>query len=480
MPPSRTLPDGVVAIVKADCPTCQLVAPVLAELEGAGPHLTIFSQDDPHFPAGLRVVDDTALDVSYALNVETVPTLLRVVHGQVIGRTEGWSRERWRSLTDVPELGAGLPDARPGCGSRTLEPGIAERLAARAETSPLRARRIALGALEDALEVCFARGWTDGLPVVPPTPERVLRMLEGTRRAPDEIVALVPPDYAPCTVEKVGINAVMAGCRPEYLPVVLAAVEAACTDTFNIHGVLATTYFVGPVVIVNGPVAAAIGMNSGVNALGQGNRANAAIGRALQLVIRNVGEGRPGEIDRATLGNPGKYPFCFAEDEAGSPWEPLAVERGVRRGASAVTLFAGDGVRGVFDQLSRTPESLARSLARCLRTVGHPKFIGSYDAAVVISPEHGRVFREAEWSKARLREEIVSVLTLPGADIVRGAGGCAEGMPESFASGAWPKFQPENLLFVHAGGTAGLFSAVIGGWKNGPGGSQPVTREVSL
>jgi len=279
-------------------------------------------------------------------------------------------------------------------------------------------------------------------------------------------------------VEKVAINAVMAGCRPDYLPVVLAAVEAVCTDAFNIHGVLATTHFVGPVVIVNGPVAKAIGMNSGVNALGQGNRANAAVGRALQLVIRNVGGGRPGEVDRATLGNPGKYTFCFAEDEDRSPWEPLSVERGLAPGTSGVTVFAGEGVRSVFDQLSRTPESLARSLAWCLRTVAHPKFVGGYDAVVVVSPEHGRVFREAGWSKARLREEIVRVLTLPGTEIVRGADGCAEGMPEAFAAGAFPKFLPDNLLLVHAGGTAGLFSAIIGGWKNGPAGSQPVTREV--
>ena len=205
---------------------------------------------------------------------------------------------------------------------------MAEELAVRFGAARLRSRRVELAELEDEAEAMFDRGWTDGLPVVPPTEERVLRMLDGTTRAPDEVVAVVPPDLVECTVEKVAVNAVMAGCKPEYLPVVLAAVEAACTDEFNAHGLLATTYFSGPVVIVNGPIARAIGMNSGVNALGQGNRANATIGRALQLVIRNVGGGRPGEVDRATLGNPGKYTFCFAEDEAGSPWEPLSVERG--------------------------------------------------------------------------------------------------------------------------------------------------------
>jgi hypothetical protein len=290
-------------------------------------------------------------------------------------------------------------------------------------------------------------------------------------------VATVPPDYAECTVEKIAINAVMAGCLPEYLPVVIAAVEAACTDAFNIHGVLATTYFVGPMIVVNGPIAGAIGLNSGVNALGQGSRANATIGRALQLVIRNVGGGRPGEVDRATFGQPGKYTFCFAEDEAGSPWEPLSVERGAARGASAVTVFAAEGPRAVVDQRSRTAESLAGSYAACLRTVAHPKLVGGCDVVIVVSPEHGRVFRAAEWSKARLRDELVRRTTLPGAEIVQGAGDIAEGMPETFATGTWPKFAPENLLFVHAGGTAGMFSALIGGWI-GRGGSRPVTWEV--
>jgi hypothetical protein len=229
---------------------------------------------------------------------------------------------------------------------------------------------------------------------------------------------------------------------------------------------------------VNGPIARAIGMNSGGNALGQGNRANATIGRALQLVIRNVGGGRPGEIDRSTLGNPGKYTFCFAEDEAGSPWEPLAVERGIAPGRSAITLFAAEGVRGVVDQLSREPESLARSFAACLRTVAHPKLALVWDAVLVVSPEHARVLRDAGWSKARLREAIIGELQLPGDDIVAGAHGIAEGMPAGFAGTTIPKFRDGGLLIAHAGGTAGMFSAIIGGWASGAVGSDPVTREV--
>jgi hypothetical protein len=329
------------------------------------------------------------------------------------------------------------------------------------------------------MEAMFDRGWTDGLPVVPPTEGRVLAMLDGTTRDPDDVVAVVPPNLAPVTVEKVAVNAVMAGCRPEYLPVVLAAVEAACTDEFNIHGVLATTWFAGPVVIVNGPVTRAIGMNSGINALGQGNRANATIGRALQLVVRNVGGGRPGEVDRATLGTPGKYSFCFAEEETSSPWESLAVERGFRPDASTVTLFAGGGVHGVADQLSRSPESLARSDAVCLRDVGHPKLAVGFDAMLIVAPDHGRLFRQAGWSRARLRQELTGLLTLPADELLQGVGGIDEGVPARFAGQTLPKFRDGGLLLAYTGGGAGLFSAIVDGWAGGALGSIPVTREVT-
>jgi hypothetical protein len=224
-------------------------------------------------------------------------------------------------------------------------------------------------------------------------------------------------------------------------------------------------------------------MNSGVNALGQGNRANATIGRALQLVIRNVGGGKPGEVDRAMLGNPGKYTFCFAEREEDSPWESLAVERGFAAEASTVTLFAGEGVQAIMDQQSRTPESLARSFAASLRSVCHPKIAIAADALLVVSPEHSRVFHEGGWSKARLYEELNTLLQLPSHELVRGANGIAEGMPAHLTdkNETLPKFRPGGLLIVRAGGTAGLFSAIIGGWAgSGPRGSQPVTKEITL
>lgn len=456
------LPDGLVAVVKADCPTCALVGPVLDALAAH-----IVSEDT-----------EAGLDLAYTLGVETVPTLLRVEGGEVLDRTEGWLRSSWEALTGVAPLGDGLPEHRPGCGSRTLDPTVATELAVRHGAGTLRSRRVELAELEDEMEAMFDRGWTDGLPVVPPTEARVLRMLEGTSRSPGEVVAVVPPDLVECTVEKVAVNAVMAGCRPEHLPVVLAAVAAACTDTFNVHGLLATTMPVGPVLIVNGPVRHRIGMNSGVNALGQGNRANLAIGRALQLVVRNVGGGRPGEVDRAAHGNPGKLSFCFAEDEEGSPFEPLATWRGLEPGVDAVTLFPGEGPRGMVDQLSRDPDSLCRSWAACLRTVQHPKLAMVFDAVLVVGPEHGRVLREAGWDRERTLGRLHELLALDGDDLVRGAGGVAEGLPEGFAGSTIPKFRDGGLLLVHAGGGAGLFSSIIGGWVTGDTGSQPVTVEV--
>jgi hypothetical protein len=471
----------LIAVVKRECPTCSLIEPVLTQLDNAPDvDLTVFTQDDPTFPAGIGAVRfDEDLDFSYHHDIDTVPTLISIDGEAERDRIVGWKRDDWETFTGVSGLGPELPDYRPGCGSLSVDPGRVDELRARFESHRLRARRIDLADLEDEMEALFDRGWTDGLPVVPPTERRVLRMLEGTTRAPDEIVAVVPPDLVECTVEKVAINAVLAGCAPEYLPVVLTALEAACTDEFNMHGLLATTMPVGPVLIVNGPIRRRIGMNSGVNVLGQGNRANATIGRALQLVIRNLGGGRPGGVDRATQGNPGKVSFCFPEDEEGSPWEPLHVERGFAPDASTVTLFPGEGPRGLVDQLSRDPESLARSFAACLATVQHPKLPMVFDAILVVSPEHGRVFREAGWTKAQLKERLHELTLLDGADIIRGARGIAEGVPELFKDAQLPKFRPEGIVMVHAGGGAGLFSTIIGGWANGDTGSQPVTREIT-
>jgi hypothetical protein len=473
--------DGLVAIVKRDCPTCVMTAPVLGELaQRTG--LTVYTQDDPGFPETVAAREaDLDLEISHRLGIEIVPTLIRFEGGREAARIFGWDRAEWERLSGIAGLGHDLPESTPGCGAKNIEPGVIERLKVRFNETGLTSRRIALGDDEDEQEAMFARGWSDGLPLVPPTEERVLRMLDGTSRDPQEVIGLVPPALAPATVEKIAINAVMAGCKPEYLPVVLAAVEAVLDDSFAMHGVLATTMFAGPVVIVNGPVRRQIGMNAKGNALGQGNRANSSIGRALQLVIRNIGEGRPQEVDRATLGNPGKLSYCFAEDEEGSSWEPLSVERGARPGISAVTLFAGFGLQGVVDQKSRDPESLARSMAESLKAIHNVKLAPSCDALLVVCPEHHRTFKNAGWSKARLYEELYRLCEIPGDDLIAGARGIAEGGPPSLAGKTVNKFRSGGLMIVRAGGDAGMFSGIIGGWSaGGPRGSVPVTREVKL
>jgi hypothetical protein len=454
----------LLAVVKADCPTCTLVAPVLAKL---GTEVEIVSEDD-----------DAGLERSWHLSIDTVPTLIRLDDdGKEVDRIVGWSREQWEAFTHISPLGDDLPPHRPGCGSKTQDPDKVDALRARFGGSVLRSRRVDLAELEDEHEAMYDRGWTDGLPVVPPTEARVMKMLEGTTRAPDDVVAIVPPDLVECTVEKVAVNAVMAGCKPEYLPVVLAALEGACTSEFNMHGLLATTWFSGPLLIVDGPITERIGMNSGINAMGQGNRANATIGRALQLTIRNVGGGKPGGVDRATLGWPGKYTFCFAERADTNPWGTLASTRGVD--GDAVTLFAAGGVQGVVDQLSRDPESLTRSFAACLRVVAHPKLVIGFDAVLVITPEHMRIYREAGWTRQRLYDELDALLQVDGKDAVQGAHGIAEGVPKHLESVTVPKFRNGGLLIAHAGGGAGLFSAIIGGWASGDVGSSPVTVPIT-
>ncbi len=504
---ARSFPTGrpaLLCFVKEDCPTSVLSMPLIEAAHrhfGGAVDVWLIAQDEDggaaleeRFNLTLPVLDDSALRTSFAYELDTVPAILLADAGGVEQRRiTGFVREEWESLyeelappagVELPELEWDLyPEWRPGCGSRSVEPGIAERLAAEAEGSPLRARRIEIAPQDDPFEFLFDQGLTDGLPVVPPTPERVLRMLAATRRDPQSAVAIVPPNMAPVTVEKVAINAVMAGCKPEYLPVVIAAVEAICTDEFNIHGVLATTFFPTPVIIVNGPVRDRIGMNYGMNCLGQGNRANATIGRAVQLVVRNVGGGRPGDVDRAALGQPGKYTMCFAEHEARSNWEPLHVERGFRPEDSTVTVFAGGAPVGFMDQLSRGAASLATSYGLTMAAAGHPKHYSYGEIVAVIPPEHVDTIARDGWSKQQFKEAIQRATLRPVRELVRDDA-CAEGLTRQVAERIGldtlvPKFRTvEMITLVVAGGEAGKFGAYFQGWVSGPMGSVMVTRKI--
>ena len=472
---------GLVAIVKRDCPTCVLVAPVLREILRHG-DLKIYTQDDPSFPEGIDgVVDDTSLDASYRLGVEIVPTLMRFENGVEVDRTYGWDRGTWQRVVGADGLGRKLPAAKPGCGALNQEPDRLAELRIRHGDTPMTSRLVPLGAKEDAIEACFERGWSDGLPVVPPTQERVLAMLEGTTRQANEVLGLMPSNLDTCTVEKVAINAVMAGCRPEYLPVVLAAIEAVLDEDYCLHGTLATTRFVGPVVIVNGPIAQQIGMNGKGNALGQGNRANATIGRAVQLAVRNIGGGKPQGVDRATLGNPGKLSYCFCEDEEGSAWEPLTVDRGLAAGTNAGTVFAGYGLQGITDDRARSPEELVQTIATSLHAVENIHRFPGPDCLLVICPEHERTLTEGGWDKVRLHSEIMARMQVPAEDVMRGVHGMAEGVTSEMAGKIVSKLVPTGLLIVRAGGGAGKYSGIIAGWTPGSRElSRPVTKEIGI
>ena len=237
---------NLIAVVKRDCPTCELITPILQTLKNTGADLKIYCQDDPDFPREITgTIDDRSLEHSFKLRIEIVPTLILSKGNSEIDRVCGWNQTDWEKITGIRDLGRGLPPNQPGCGSKSVEPGIYEKLNATYGEVSFSSRKIEFSAWEDPVEQAYDRGWTDGLPVVPPTDDRILRMLTGTNCKPDKIIGLMPPDYKECTIEKVAINAVMAGARPEYMPVILASIEAALNPKFTLHGVLCTLFFSG-------------------------------------------------------------------------------------------------------------------------------------------------------------------------------------------------------------------------------------------
>lgn len=511
----RSFPTGrpaLICFVKEDCETCNLVAPILEALHAAhGEKADIWvlgqSGDDntiyrDRHGLTLPIVDESDCETSMAWDIEAVPSVFWADgDGALKTAFEGFVRAEWQALDgeissalSTPSADIdwdALPEWRAGCGSRHLDPDIHDRLRAGLEGGTLGARRIEIAPADSVAEFMFDQGFSDGLPLVPPTPERVLRMLDGTGRGAQDVVAQVPPNLAPATVEKIAINAVMAGCKPEYLPVVIAGVEAVCTDAFNIHGVTATTMGAAPVMVVNGPIRERIGMNMGLGALGAGNRANATIGRAVRLCVRNIGGARPGGVERSTLGNPMKFTMCFAEWEERSPWEPLHVERGFKAGDSVVTVFAmTGGPVHIVDQESRAPDQIAGSLGLGLEGVFLPKLRNlPVDALLVVCPEHiDTLTSDGPYSKARLRQRIQAVTRRPlrdmVADEVSGSGipaGAAAVMDAERLDTPVPKFAGEDYIhLVVAGAEAGKFSSAFHGWATGAIGSASVSLKIEM
>ncbi len=325
----------------------------------------------------------------------------------------------------------------------------------------------------DPFETLFERGVTDGLPVVPPSRERVIAMIAGSGREAADLVALVPPNFGRATVEKIAINAVMAGCRPEYLPVVIAGVEAMCDEAFDLHGVSATTNFHSPLFIVNGPARKALDINCAAGLFGPGWRANATIGRALRLIVANVGGASARTMSMSTMAHPGRYTYCIGEHEEESPWDSLAVEHGFASDDSTVAAFAGEAPHGVYDHRSTRAEDLLITISHSLEVISHHKSTHHGDTLLVFSPEHARMIAGDGWTKADMREFLWHRLRKPVSALIPGQDG-GDGLPAHVMkkfphpetdTTLIPKFrEPANLKFLVAGGTAGRFTAVIPGW----------------
>lgn len=265
----------------------------------------------------------------------------------------------------------------------------------------------------EAVDAYFQEhGWSDGLPIVPPTPERLNRFLAATKRNPDEVVANLPPIWGEASIKLIAVNAIMAGCRPEYLPVVIAAVEAVADPQFNLYSVQTTTNPVGPSIIVNGPVVKRLGVASGGNCFGPGFHANATIGRALRLVLLNIGGADPGTSDRATQGQPGKYAFCFAENDERNPWEPLSQERGFPPNASTVTVAATAAFVNIMDCADNADE-LLNSIAAAIALPCSNDYMFGGEPAVILSPEHVAILHKEGLTKQKVKEELFRRSAMP-------------------------------------------------------------------
>jgi hypothetical protein len=312
------------------------------------------------------------------------------------------------------------------------------------------------------IEAYYAAGVTDGFPVVPPSDTSIANMLAGAALRGDEVVGQIHGRNARVTADKVALNAVMAGCRPEYLPVVVAAVQSLCHPDFSYHGPASSTGGSAMVLIVSGPIAERLEINSGHNAFGQGHRANATIGRAVRLIMMNVMNTRPGLLDRACFGNPGKYAFCFAE-RPDHPWEPFHVTRGFAPNESTVTLYASNSLYQVYNQLAATPEPILMCYADVLCNLGSPNVLGFNEGLVVMGFEHADVMRSSGWSRRDVQTFLVEHARRRVADFKRA--GRLTGAIEPGDETTWRRVyqSPDDILIVCAGG-AGSWSACLPGW----------------
>lgn len=322
-----------------------------------------------------------------------------------------------------------------------------------------------------AIDYCYEQGWTDGLPVVPPDVRRVDEMMAYEGRPPETVLAAHPATGLECTVHAAAVNAVMAGCKPEYFPVIVAALEAMNEPEFNFHGSTASTGGSAPLLIVSGQVADDIGMNSDVNLFGPGNRANNTIGRAIRLILMNVFQMIPALSDKSTQGQPAKFSFCIAERARDNPWPLLTEEQGYPDGVSSVTVYAGGGFCNVENHGGGTPEMVLGSIADAMANYGN---ITLGQSVVVLAPEHMRILASHGWTRRQAQEFLFKT----AARTVEGMKSVGKYRQREYdrqhGDGAHPLVEadklhrglsPEDILIVMGGGDAGGHSSFIPSWS---------------
>ena len=484
----------LLVFLETDCPTCQLTMPYLNRLAEQAARVIGISQDSEtqtrHFTeqtsAAFPIQIDLDLRISRAYDPIAVPALVLVGSDGLVKRAQiGFDKDELNAIAaemgrqPIADMHDGAPQRKPGCSSRHLEPvdlnAPAEPLNVYAGTGR-RASRVDVS--EDPYEYCF-REFGDPLPVIPPTVERVERMIGGLN--PTQVIGMIPPCYGQATVEKIAANAVMAGCEPRMMEVLLPLVRAVCDERLNIHGVQGTTHFAAPLIIVNGPIRGKLDFACGQNVFSNVSRANSTLGRALQLILRNLGGALPDGIDMSTLGNPGKFAYCIAENEEENPWEPLHVELGFRPDQSALTLFAGESPHGVSEHVARSAKGVLKAITRALATVWSYRTCMGHEAMVVLGLEHVRTIHRDGFRKQDVREFLFNNTGVP-VRAYNDEDGEGVGQTHTYreitidGESCYQKFRsPESIGIVVAGGGAGKFSAVIGSWATGPRGSQRVT-----
>ncbi|MBV8354393.1 MAG: hypothetical protein JO101_03675 [Candidatus Eremiobacteraeota bacterium] len=307
-------------------------------------------------------------------------------------------------------------------------------------------------------------------------------MLEALGGEPQHLETVVPPRHGRLTREVLAINLVMAGCKPEYAPVVRAAILALCSTPFNLGGVQATTHMAAPLLVVNGPIRKEIGMNAGTNCFGSGNRANATIGRAIRLILLTVGGGTPGDLDKSTLGSPAKYAYCIAENEEASPWAPYHVEQGMRPEENAVFVIAGEPPHSVTNHVADDAQGVLDSIVSAMSTFANNNAVSSGSCAVVIGPEHARTIAKDAWTRYDVRNYLwMNAGNRFGEITFHGRYGKIynRNLPRWYKRepDAWIPIVPssEDIHLFVAGGEAGRFSAFIPGWGHM---TRPVLRKL--